>query len=615
MNRVTAKSMIACIAIAESVGASLATTAKAARTLHTRSSQAKPLQNGFIGNPLIACIALAGFASIASGSEASQIESFTLPTWSEKKPFDLNDQSDSIIVLDFFAYWCVPCLQASRDLESNVDRYYESRQGNASGLPVKVVSINIERSFPEKTDAFIRNSGARFVLDDPGGEILAQLGGKALPFFAIIKKSDDTNATDAWDVLYQRSGYEGAESFRSLIDSIGPDNPLAESGEDSEAAQIAMDSNPYETKTESTGNTQSSDLFGTSYPQLITDTTEYFINSEILASSDISLQSINILRTQSMRNWDWDLNLTYGRIDVDYEPFTDADILGKSARLIESNGSLQASARFSRSTVLQYQFSAGGYYGYSDHRSLWLDEYYRQQFSRLSGYEFANPWGVNLSVGTQWDTQSPFGLLGVTLAAQQDDVAPGYDRPLFQALERGRERLDTGSILLEQESIISKNARMRNQVSATRTTDREMRYQYSGYLNLALSESWVLRTEGAATFEETEAEGESDFHSYSVGATAEYDWDQRLFLSFTGRKYRDNGQIETSILVSSGPPPLETTHFGAALRWQGERNAYKLSLASYRSRFDEVDSPIRPFGNLYTDRDWLLATVSLNRSF
>jgi len=156
---------------------------------------------------------------------------------------------------------------------------------------------------------------------------------------------------------------------------------------------------------------------------------------------------------------------------------------------------------------------------------------------------------------------------------------------------------------------------MRHQLQLTKTTDREVRYRYSGNFNVALGENWVLRVEGASTFEAVEEEEESDFKSYSGGLILEHDWDQTWFLSFTGRKYSDNGQIETSILVSAGPPPLDTNHFGVTLRHQNETSSWKFSLAAYETNYDEIDSPIRPFGNLYKDRDWILATASYNYVF
>lgn len=125
----------------------------------------------------------------------------------------------------------------------------------------------------------------------------------------------------------------------------------------------------------------------------------------------------------------------------------------------------------------------------------------------------------------------------------------------------------------------------------------------------------MLRFEGAATYEAVEQEDESDFKSYSAGIVLEHDWNQEWFLGVTGRRYSDNGQIETSILVSSGPPPLETDHLGVTLRHQRDNHSWKFSIASYRTHFDEIDSPIRPFGNLYQDRDWVLATASYKHVF
>ncbi len=606
---------------------------------------------------LIGCHTLAPY-QLGAENEPLQIEPFSLPMWGTEGTFNPEDSPNTIFVLDFFAFWCVPCLLASQDIEANIDRYYQSSGGNSNGLPVKVVSVNIEKSVPKRTEAFIEKSGARFVVDDTQGELLKMLGGKALPFIAVIKKSESNGR---FDVLYRNSGYEGASAIRSLIDRQKPSpksipkiattnvirddapesaeimTPQAEplqiaTREKHEVAPARQDKTLKDSSAPQHSDRiesqpaispqQRSDLLP-SYQSAETGLQEsvhrsrgyYSISTETLTTSDISLQRLDIRRNQNTKEWEWDNLLSYNRIDVDYEPFRAADIIGRPARLTESSGAFQTTASHSPSTLLEHQISGGGYYGYSDHRSLWLDEYYRQQFSGIDGYRFANPWGVNLSAGTQWDTQRPIGRIGSFITIQQDDVAPGYDRPLFQELDRGRERIHSGSLLFEQESIVSKFARMRNQLSFTRTTDRELRYQYSTYFNLALTEYWVLRAEAATTFETTESEGEPDFHSYSAGFTAEYDWDQKLFLSFSGRKYEDNGQIETSILVSAGPPPLKTTHLGAALRWQGERIALKIDLASYFTRFDEVDSPIRPFGNLYQNRDWLLANISLSRPF
>ena len=123
------------------------------------------------------------------------------------------------MVLDFFAYWCGPCLQTSRDLEYTINRYYEARNGNAHGMPVRVISINIEAERPEKTKAFIEKAGARFVLDDRGGKVLEQLGGKALPYIVVLKRDRESSGS-SWQVVSKNNGYPGSDVIRSIIDSI-----------------------------------------------------------------------------------------------------------------------------------------------------------------------------------------------------------------------------------------------------------------------------------------------------------------------------------------------------------------------------------------------------------
>lgn len=596
------------------------------------------------------------FAQETPGSPAKFIQPFTLPVWSQERNYQLAEQVEGIFILDFFAYWCTPCLQTSKELEQDIQNHYDSQGGNPQGLPVNVLSINVESKSRNRTDEFINKAGMRLVLDDSGGKLLAELGGKALPFIVILKGRKEDEGM-IWEKIYQSSGYQGSETLRQTIDAITRALPektttpetrietplskeelplefsVAEPSNSTEATPaivtpihaaevpaevikpIALEPKPEPepvVKTPETINSLSTVRPATT---LAPKGINYFANTQVISASDISLYSLSFQRVRDFQSADWDLFLSFGRLDIDYEPFSEADVIGTPNHLEENNQSAQVSANFARSPFFEYRISGGAYDGFSDHNSLWLDEYYRQQFSGLDGYTEADPWGYNVSGGFAWDTSSGIGILSTTFVFQQDDVAPGYDRPLFQPLERGRERLKTYSIHLEQESVITKSARMRHQLQLTKTTDRELRYRYSGNLNVAIAENWVLRVEGASTFEAVEAEEESDFKSYSGGLILEYDWNQTWFLGVEGRRYSDNGQIETSILVSSGPPPLDTNHFGVTLRHQGERSAWKLSLASYQSAYDEIDSPIRPFGNLYRNRDWLLASAAYNRSF
>src|SRR5258706_1307123 len=91
---------------------------------------------------------------------------FDLPRRGTIERVRLEDFAGKILVLDFFAYWCAPCEVASKEIETGLQQFYAARHGNPRGLPVQVVSVNIEQEFPERTADFLRSTGASFVLDD-----------------------------------------------------------------------------------------------------------------------------------------------------------------------------------------------------------------------------------------------------------------------------------------------------------------------------------------------------------------------------------------------------------------------------------------------------------------
>lgn len=339
------------------------------------------------------------------------------------------------------------------------------------------------------------------------------------------------------------------------------------------------------------------------------------LDVENLHSPDISLLSSLLLNRLESGSLTWDNTIGHTLFDVDYQPFSSADVIGQPRHLIDSNLTGQIQLSHAPDLFTEYWISAGAYDGFTNHNSIWLDEYYRQQFSRFDGYIPASPWGFNASTGLVRDFGRWPGVVGASVSFSQDDVAPGYERPLFQDLERGRERLFTAGLNLSLETVPFARVRLRHELGISDVTDRDPRFNYRGNLNFALNETWVARGESTFTLESSRNAGQTDFHAGSLAVTLERDWDQTWFLSAHARGYRDNGQIETSILVSASPPPLETTEWGLTLRHRGDRWSWKLGAAIYQTRFEEIDSPIRPFGNLYRDRDWVLLDSTLSITY
>ena len=147
---------------------------------------------------------------------------FSLPKWESNMPVKLADFSGKIVVLDFFAYWCGPCRLASKDIEPNIQHYYTAKHGNAAGVPVRVVAVNIEAENPTQTAAFIKEVGADFVVNDLNAALLNKLAGEGTPLIVIIDGTHATPTNPDFRIVYQRAGYAGAVALREIIDQIKP---------------------------------------------------------------------------------------------------------------------------------------------------------------------------------------------------------------------------------------------------------------------------------------------------------------------------------------------------------------------------------------------------------
>src|SRR5262249_4761842 len=91
---------------------------------------------------------------------------FTLPKHTNNtQSVSLYDYAGSIILLEFFYYWCPHCQIATPDLKKNIHDYYLAKHGNPAGIPVVTLYINLSQYGPE-TDNFIRANGLDLVADD-----------------------------------------------------------------------------------------------------------------------------------------------------------------------------------------------------------------------------------------------------------------------------------------------------------------------------------------------------------------------------------------------------------------------------------------------------------------
>ena len=146
---------------------------------------------------------------------------FELTNRQTGQPLKLSDYAGHVVVLDFFAWWCGPCRSSTPDLEKKVNQYFNQRDGNRYGVPVAVIAVNTEASYPDRTDQFIKASGLRLSADDPLGEAYGQFDEEGyIPLFVIINGVPGNSDYKQWEVIYKNVGYEGSTAFQKIINKV-----------------------------------------------------------------------------------------------------------------------------------------------------------------------------------------------------------------------------------------------------------------------------------------------------------------------------------------------------------------------------------------------------------
>ena len=129
-----------------------------------KTSVALP-NNGFKSTLFAAAVAF-GLAIGFQTTRAQVAGNFTIVNHATGQPLSLYDYQGSVIVLDFWAYWCGSCAAAASDIEPNITQYYRNEGGNSNGVPVQVISINIDCSSTPSENSYIQTYGLELVADD-----------------------------------------------------------------------------------------------------------------------------------------------------------------------------------------------------------------------------------------------------------------------------------------------------------------------------------------------------------------------------------------------------------------------------------------------------------------
>ena len=505
-----------------------------------------------------------------------------VPMLSESgRPLPWETFRDGVLVLDFFAPQCLPCAGVSREIHQGISLHYQQRNGNAHGLPVRVLTVDIDEEDVEGAERFRTQVGVEQIYMDAAGALFESYGGRSVPLIVVLDATRG-DPSGPGQVVARWEGHPGLKALRAAIDRIDGQGESASAPEIGPGHWMGVHTDG---KLEAAG--------------------------EALLASDFRLYQTGVTWTENRGAWDIRFQASGQRFDLDYLP-APSDLISRPSELLEDQFSLQGRFRVRFADRWQAELSGGGYDGFADYRSVWLDEYYRQYFQTVPGYLKAEPGGWNLAPGVRWEYVPSSAWLQASLVIQQDEVSPGYEvliaqgKPPRSVLVRGTGELDTlaGSVGLE--NILSRRIRIQQNLRFTDTTDRDLRYEYQGLLRWAVAERWVARGTAGVTLEPPQ------FHAYQGQVALERDWQDRWFVGLFARYYSDDGLVRDPKIVSNASPPLETWQVGLTLRRQSERWGAQVSAGPYWNRYDPVPFISRHFSTLYADRDWLWVQAALN---
>ncbi len=337
-------------------------------------------------------------------------------------------------------------------------------------------------------------------------------------------------------------------------------------------------------------------------------------SGEVIRAADITLARGTAAARLVRGNTEVSFSAAQGAIAFDYQP-APFDFRGQALTCREASTALRTGGqhRFAGGPATAL-FALGGYRGFTSYRSAWLNEYYRQQYSSLSGtpgldaFRPAAPAGRDASFGGRWEYIKGNAFAQLTAGYAQDRVAPGYEID-FAGLRRSPDTLATTSAALAFENVLSPRVRSRAEVRVADTSGRELRVGGEAEARAALGEAWIARAQIGGAREQPA------FSARFAGLAIERELGRSVSVYAEGRLYRDTGEIENALLFTSAAPALRSQSVGVGLRHDGDRWSWRIVVARLHTDFAPTNLNTDFFRQLYRDRDWLTLQAALSARF
>ncbi len=152
------------------------------------------------------------------------VANFTLTDRATGRPVSLTDFAGKVVLLEWFAWWCPFCQAAAAQIEPGIVRYYAGRGGNAAGLPVLHVSVNLQPGQEAQTQQFVTAYRLGLVLNDFDRALANRFQSGGQPIFAVINGVAGSASHRPWELVFSQLGYGSTQApiadLQRAIDSV-----------------------------------------------------------------------------------------------------------------------------------------------------------------------------------------------------------------------------------------------------------------------------------------------------------------------------------------------------------------------------------------------------------
>ncbi len=335
-----------------------------------------------------------------------------------------------------------------------------------------------------------------------------------------------------------------------------------------------------------------------------TGTKEFEVSGESLSADDIDVQTYNALFSGTKGDWTVEGGVSLAAYRENYVPI----LFGTTETLTEET--LRANISVTREWNKEWSstVSLSAYDGFSDYRSIWISEYYRQLFGSFPAYHAPEPNGYSISAASSWNYLPRSGTAKLSIFYAADEIAPGWSFDSAAGIPvPADDTLQTFGTSLSADQAINGWLKTRLVVNARHTTDREVR--------LGIENSWAA-TAGPVAFRISGGYSEESptFDASHIGAILEWKFMPQWTANIGVRSYQDSGEIQSSGFNALAPPVESSEIFGGLL-WDRGDLSVSAGVGFLESDYDALSEDNEFFGNLYKDRDWLTLRFAASYKF